>query len=41
MSAEACHQTLLAAGLDPILKPPGYAFEPDEMIPGLPFATAL
>ncbi|HYI11264.1 MAG TPA: hypothetical protein VEK57_19570 [Thermoanaerobaculia bacterium] len=43
MSAKACHEALCAAGerLDPILAPLGYVFEPDEMIPGVPLATAL
>lgn len=43
MSTKACYQALCAAGqrLDPILKPLGYVFEPDQMIPGVPFASAL
>jgi hypothetical protein len=43
MSTKACYRALCAAGarLDPILKPLGYVFEPDEMVPGLPFVSAL
>jgi len=43
MSAKACYRSLCAAGerLDPILKPLGYVFQPDEMIPGLPFVSAV
>lgn len=43
MSTKACYRALCAAGerLDPILEPLGYVFEPDEMVPGLPFASAL
>lgn len=43
MSTKACYRSLCVAGerLDPILKPLGYVFELDEMIPGLPFASAV
>src|ERR1043166_294623 len=43
MSTKACYRSLCSAGerLDPILKPLGYVFQPDEMIPGLPFASAV
>ena len=43
MSTKACYRSVCAAGarLDPILKPLGYVFVPDEMIPGVPFVSAL
>jgi hypothetical protein len=43
MSTKACYRSLCAAGerLDPVLKPLGYVFEPDAMIPGLPFVSAV
>jgi hypothetical protein len=43
MSTKACYRSLCSAGerLDPLLKPLGYVFQPDEMIPGLPFASAV